>query len=321
MDNLDLSAFDTQGGLKITATSRNLCIYSCVITDFAACQDKPVFSDEECAKFIKDNIKLAECKIGIHEVNAVIKTPRVTIGFSLKYDVEVFPSTEAIIHNLIARLDNLEKYRTIHECYYPKWDSLDELKKLPHYQCVEDSLSLNKFTVPLPGNNETDETDQVLSHDGVFYVFGTYADHTMNRCSPGVVSFCNVGNYPRQLSRRDSAVEENRETIDPADTLRKLFNMSQEPCYRFGIGNTSLFIDHYVAAWVMRNFHAVAGRNPVVELVGDTEKQTLLIRIKRLKTPQLTHVLVTDVNGITLVQMPVIRCRSCIINGFELVQN
>jgi hypothetical protein len=232
-----------------------------------------------------------------------------------------FPSTEAIIHNLIARLENLEKYRTIHECYYTKWDSLDELKKLPHYQCIEDSLALNKFTVTLPSVHETDEKDHVLSHDGVFYIFGNHADQNMNRCSPGRVSFCNVGNYPRQLSQRDLAVEEYKAAIDPTDILQKAFGMSHEPCYRFGIGNSSYFIDSYVAAWVMKNFHAVAGRNPIVELVGDTEKRTLLIRIKRLKTPEFTHVLVTDVNGITLVQMPVIRCKSCIINGIELVRN
>lgn len=315
MDNLDLSASEISDGLKITAVSRNRCYYSCVIVDFAACQDKPVFSDRECAKFIKDNIKLAEYKFGDHVVDVVIRTTHVTVSFTLEHRVHDVPLLESIIDNLTARLDSLEEYRTIHECYYPEWNSLDELKKLPHYQCIEDSCELYKFTVPLP-NFDGVSGRRVLSYDGVFYTF----DGMMYIDSPNHVVFCNVGSYPKSLSQRDLVVNENRSTIGPGDSLRKLFNMSHEPCYKFGIGSAIKFIGHYVAAWVMKNFHLVAGRNPMIELVGDTEKRTLLIRIKRLKRRQCASILVKDINGVTLVDMPIIRCTSCVIDDIELVQ-
>lgn len=334
MDNLSFSVEQldetkegesTIGKLKVTTLTRKNVMYSCIIDDFIRCQDNHILTPEACKTFIQDNIKLTKYDYNKEQnvINAVINVVSLCkISFTLTMCKEAIPLT-TLIAQLEERLDKLEPYEIIHTFQYPKWDTFEEFTKLPEYQYIVDSYNLDQFVKSIPNKLSNQPNHKVMYNesDKLHYSFNSKYmaniltslpiknDDCLRRVTNDIKPYRDTI-YERQMSKLYEAA--NRVT-----NISIEFNMSSEPCQRYCVHYATMkFINKYMSAWILKHFDLIAGRDPILECIGDTTKGTMTIHIKRLKTKQLLDISPDDDK---IIIMPSIEYSSVIIDGVQLI--
>jgi hypothetical protein len=201
---------------------------------------------------------------------------------------------ESDILERLTRLEQLEPYEVIHEHWYPKWDTLDELKKLDSFKYLESCWNWrnhhqrNAYTV----NN----TIRVLVYLGELnnlkYIFGR-KEYESPVCDKELYDITESGYglgsiyYDSFLPHRDLHI---RYVYFDSSTI-KLVSDKLNICIKL-----NYYIINYVSGWILLNHHLVAFRDPIFKIYIKDNK--CRISIYRTKKMQINGFISDDINYI-----------------------
>ena len=213
---------------------------------------------------------------------------------------------ESDILERLTRLEQLEPYEVIHEYWYPKWDTLDELKKMDCFKYLEacwnwrNHHQRNAYT-----ENNTLRVIVYLGELNNFkYIFGGYTDPA---CTTELYDITQNGDglgsiyYDSFLPHRDVHI---RYVYFDSSTI-KLVSDQLNICVKL-----KYYITNYVSGWILLNHHLFAFRDPIYKVyIKDNKCRIVIYRTKKMRidyiNENINHIHQGASNSVRLVYLEI----------------
>jgi hypothetical protein len=328
MDNLKFTVIRETDKLIISTRDRKRQLYQCVATEYKTHQSpKVMLTDEAFVDMLLEKLS-DECKYTYEPNTGHILLSIPLIKDRLDARFELVPNQEegeidykAQIKELQDEIDRLEPYEIIETHEYPKWNTLDEFRKLPGFKYIEAGMDWRShLRVVNDSKKEESKRDRFFKCNDMYVGFrkpGTHNIQNQTETGTGIIGdpFCKWTTIIDESSDNDL----NKVIGYVLERYKRSVVIICRDIY-LSVHIRNYMLD-YLRGWIILNLNLLIGRQAYYEIHIDKNRGTVKIIIKRLKNPIFTFDC-TDIIGddkISLYKMHTIPMKLFVDTGVHYV--